>query len=61
MRNPRMMPISLHRKGTVSSPEDKGSSIRPAIDAARGGASNTMQDYAKATPMANPQPPTDDF
>ena len=50
-----MTPLS--RKGSLHTHADKGSSIRPAMDAARGGAANTLQDYAKATPMANPQAP----
>lgn len=53
-----MTPIGIHRKGSLHAPANKGSSIQPAINTARGGASNTMQDYAKATPMANPQPET---
>ncbi len=44
-------------KGTLVSSPNKGSSIKPAMDVARGGASNTLQDYAKATPMANPTAP----
>ncbi len=55
-----MTPIGIHRKGSLHAPADKGSSIQPAINAARGGASNSMQDYAKVTPMAQPQPPMDD-
>ncbi len=58
-----MTPIGIHRKGSLSAPADKGSAIQPAINAARGGASNSMQDYAKVTPMAQPQAepmPTDD-
>lgn len=51
-----MTPIGIHRKGTLSAPANKGSAIQPAINAARGGASNSMQDYAKATPMAQPRP-----
>jgi len=55
-----MTPIGIHRKGTMSSHPSKQSGIQPAINAARGGGANPFQDYAKATPMANPQAPADD-
>ncbi len=55
-----MTPIGVHRKGSLHTAPNKGSAIRPAMAAARGGASNSMQDYAKATPMAAPQPAMDD-
>ncbi len=54
-----MTPIGIHRKGSLHTSPNKGSAIQPAINAARGGASSSMQDYAKATPMAAPQPPMD--
>ncbi len=50
-----MTPINIHRPGALHTTPDKGSAIQPAINAARGGASNTLQDYAKVTPMAQPQ------
>ncbi len=60
-----MTPIGIHRKGNLVSSPNKGSSIKPAMDVARGGASNSLQDYTKATPMANPTAPDmgmgDDF
>ncbi len=56
-----MTPIGIHRKGSLHAPADKGSTVQAAANAARGGASNTLQDYAKATPMANPQPPDDNM
>lgn len=55
-----MTPIGIHRGGSLHTAPNKNSAVQPAINAARGGASNSMQDYAKATPMADPQPPMDD-
>ncbi len=55
-----MTPIGIHRKGSLHTSPNKGAAMRPAMAAAQGGASNSMQDYAKATPMAQPQPPMDD-
>ncbi len=55
-----MTPIGVHRKGSLHTAPNKNSAIQPAINAARGGASNSMQDYGKVTPMAQPQPPMDD-
>lgn len=55
-----MTPIGIHRKGSLNnSPGKEATPPAPAMAAARGGGSNTMNDYAKATPMANPQAPDD--
>jgi hypothetical protein len=54
-----MTPIGIQRPGALHTSPNKGSAIQPAINAARGGASNSMQDYTKATPMAQPQAPDD--
>ncbi len=57
MRKRHMTPIGIHRKGSLHNSPDKSSATQVASDMARGGGSNPFQDYAKATPMANPQPP----
>ncbi len=60
MRKKHMSPINIIKKGSVSNAPQKAAFPPPAaMDAARGGGSNTMNDYAKATPMANPTPSMD--
>ncbi len=55
-----MTPINIHRPGTMSNAPGKGAfPPAPAMAAARGGGSNSMNDYAKATPMAQPAAPMD--
>ncbi len=58
-----MTPIGIHRPGRLNNNPGKAAfPPAPAMAAARGGATNTLNDYAKATPMAQPQPPMgDDF
>ncbi len=56
-----MTPIGIHRPGSLNNAPGKVTAPAPAMAAARGGGSNTMNDYAKATPMAQPAPmPMDD-
>jgi hypothetical protein len=53
-----MTPIGVHKKGTLHSSPNKGSSQR-FLPSAGGGTPN-IQSYAKATPMADsdqPSPP----
>ncbi len=64
MRKKHMTPLNIHRNGSVSNSGGKGAFPPPAaMAAARGGGDNTLNDYAKATPMAQPAPADmgDDF
>ncbi len=55
MRKKQMSPLNVIRKGTVNNqPQKDIAPPAPAMAAARGGASNSINDYAKATPMASP-------
>lgn len=53
-----MTPLAPHtKKGTLDNTPNKGSSQRLLPAAAAGGGPTSFQDYAKATPMAQPQRP----
>lgn len=53
----KMTPIGIHKKGTLHSSPDKGSSQRNLVGAANGGGPSSFQSYGKATPMAQSDQP----
>jgi len=52
-----MTPIGVHKKGTLHSSPNKGSSQRHLAGAGTGGPQASFQNYAKATPMAQSDQP----
>lgn len=52
-----MTPIGVHKKGTLHSSPNKGSAQRHLPFAASGGSAPSLNNYAKATPMAQSDQP----
>jgi hypothetical protein len=57
MLKKHMTPIGIHRAGSLHTSPNKGSSQRNLVGAGAGGAPSSIQDYAKATPMADSDQP----
>lgn len=55
-----MTPLAPHtKKGSLDNTPNKGNAQRDLPGAATGGGPSSFQSYGKATPMAQPAPPTD--